>query len=53
MIPSISNLFVAYGAGRPPRRWRIRWAVLARLLSAMTALFGLLRVLLELWARSG
>lgn len=32
------------------RRWRIPWRFLTKLFGLLAALFGLLRVILELWA---
>lgn len=41
------------GYGDSPRRWRIPWRLLTKLFGFLGALFGLLRVLIELWAQAG
>lgn len=41
------------GPGDSPRRWRIPWRFLTKLFGFLAALFGLIRVALELWSQAG
>jgi hypothetical protein len=47
-VPCRFSAFKAEARERP-RPWRIPWRFLAKLFGFLAALFGLIRIILELW----